>query len=110
MIRAFFDETGEFRPCPAGKHELSSVFGLIVPELESESLQRDFSRYVSALPRSAFVNGEPKGSRLPFDRQKSLALMLNAHPGVMTVPVTFNREMDTQTFSTWPEALRAILE
>jgi len=56
------------------------------------------------------MNGEPKGNRLSFDRQKSLALMLNARPGVMTVPVTFNREMETQTFSTWPEALKAVLE
>jgi len=110
MIRVFIDETGEFRPCLAGKHELSSVFGLIVPEIESESLYRDFSSFVSSLPRSAFINGEPKGSRLTFDRQKSLALILSAHPGIMTVPVTFNRDMDTQTFSTWPEALRAILE
>src|SRR5271157_6176813 len=107
MIRVFLDETGEFRPCAAGRHELSSVFGLIVPELESDSLHRDFSKFVSTLPRSAFVNGEPKGSRMTFDRQKSLALMLNAHPGVMTVPVTFNRAMDTQIFSAWPKALRA---
>ena len=73
MIRVFLDETGEFRPCAVGKHELSSVFALIVPELASDPLRHDFSKFVSTLPRGAFVNGEPKGNRLTFDRQRSLA-------------------------------------
>jgi hypothetical protein len=56
------------------------------------------------------VNGEPKGSHLSLDRHKSLAAMLNVHRGVMTVPVTVNREMGSPPFDLWPLKLKAILE
>jgi hypothetical protein len=110
MIKVFFDETGEFRPCAAGQCDLAAVFGLIVPEVDSGPLQRAFSSFLAKLPRSAFVNGEPKGNRLPLDRHKFLAEMLNAHRGIMTVPVTFNRQIESATFDAWPKALKQILE
>jgi hypothetical protein len=110
MIQIFFDETGEFRPAAPGKLELAAVLALIVPSVDSDSLEKDFLKFVSTLPASAFAKGEPKGSRLPLDRLKSLASMLNMHPGIMTVPTTFNREIESPSFRTWPEQLKAILE
>jgi hypothetical protein len=43
MIKVFLDETGSFRPCVAGQHDLAAVFGLIVPEIHADALQKDFA-------------------------------------------------------------------
>jgi hypothetical protein len=50
MIRVFLDETGSFRPCAVGQHDLATVFGLIVPEIHSDALQKDFATFVAKLP------------------------------------------------------------
>jgi hypothetical protein len=110
MFRVFFDETGEFRPCPAGSCELAAVFGVIIPELHSDLLEKDFSAYLANLPQSAFVGGEPKGRRLSLHQHGTLAKILNVHRGIMTVPVTFNRQIESPQFDSWPQKLRELLE
>jgi hypothetical protein len=110
MFRVFIDETGEFRPCAVGSCELAAVFAVILPELDSDPLQKDFSSFLAKLPQSAFVNGEPKGRCLSLDQHMTLAKMLNAHRGIMTAPVTFNRQIDSPAFDSWPQELRELLE
>jgi hypothetical protein len=110
MFRVFIDETGEFRPCDSGSCELAAVLGVILPELDSDLLQKEFSSFLAKLPRSAFVNGEPKGRCLSVDQHMTLAKMLNAHRGIMTAPVTFNRQIESPTFDSWPQKLKEILE
>jgi hypothetical protein len=109
VITVFLDETGIFRPCLAGEDELSAVIGLIIPEIDSQALKQDFSAFVAKLPRGVFVNGEPKGNRFSMEQHKEVALLLNARPGIMSVPVTFNRAMSTSSFDSWPASLKELL-
>jgi hypothetical protein len=110
MFRVFLDETGEFRPCPAGSCELSAVFGVIIPEVDSHPLEKNFSTFLAKLPRRVFIAGEPKGRLLSMDQHEALAKLLNAHRGIMTVPVTFNRQIESPQFDSWPQKLRELLE
>jgi len=36
--------------------------------------------------------------------------MINSRPGIMLAPVTFNREIDSASFDSWPASLKSLLE
>jgi len=108
-MEVFLDETGVFRPCAAGEIELATVMGLIIPEIDAQSLRRDYTAFVNGLPREYFQTNEPKGRLFPLEHQRKLISILNAHPGIMLVPVTFNRAISSPFFESWPNALRELL-
>ncbi len=109
-MEVFFDESGQLGAPSAGADGLAVVVGVIIPENYSEELRRDFSSFVTALPGSCLINGEPKGHLLSADHHQMLAMILNAHPGVMFVPVTINNSsLERSAIETWPSELRQIL-
>jgi hypothetical protein len=110
-MEIYFDESGTFRPLRSNANQVAVVMGVLIPELESDSLRKDFEAFLRQLPPRAFVNKEIKGHRLSAEQFKLLAIMLNVHPGIRIAPVTVNVGfMRGASFEAWPQKLRALLE
>lgn len=110
-MEVFFDETGGFGAPNERGDGLAVVVGAIVPENHADALRRDFLSFVAGLPSNCLIDGEPKGYLLSADRHQMLATILNAHPGVMFVPVTVNNSLlEKSAIESWPAELRQVLE
>src|SRR6266436_4057275 len=67
----YFDESGDFQiPDTATTHKVAVVMGVAISESIYDDLRARFFEFVKKLEASECVNGEPKGSRLTYDRRK----------------------------------------
>lgn len=99
-MKVYFDESGDFNPCQRGGNDTHGLVGVIIPENEADSLQRDFQLFVRDLPAQAVLKGEPKGCGLTVEHSKLLARIMNAHRVVTLVPVTLIFSGSDQAFIT----------
>jgi hypothetical protein len=110
-LEVYFDESGQFGAPNPGEDGLAVVVGVIIPENHTEALRRDFLSFAATLPKNCFRSGEPKGHLLSAEHHRMLATILNAHRGVMFVPVTVNKSSLVRSeVESWPAELRQILE
>ncbi len=110
-MEIFLDESGSFRPSHSKQTQPAAVMGLLIPEIQADTLRADFDRFRTTLPKSVFVKGEPKGHRLSPEHVKQFASMLNRHRGITLAPVTVNTNfIQPSFFRTFPQKLRAVLE
>lgn len=73
----YFDESGNFQVLnDPRKHVVGIVSGIVIPDSQLAEVFGAMDRFVAALPASAFVNGEPKGSKLDDKATAALADML----------------------------------
>jgi hypothetical protein len=110
-LEVYFYGSGQFGAPNPGEDGLAVVLGVIIPENHKEALHRDFLSFVENLPKDCFRNGEPKGHLLSAEHYWMLATILNAHPGIMFVPVTVNNSSLLRSeIESWPAELRQILD
>lgn len=87
-MKFYFDESGSFCvPTNAQTQAVGIVSGIVVPEIEEPVVFQRFDGYVSALPQTAFDNGEPKGRLLGPAEQADFATMFADLPGILFCPV-----------------------
>lgn len=79
----FIDESGTFTPVAQGKHSISAVGALIIPEQKYPLLLRRYERLRHSLPKNQ--RGEVKGSRLREDQVAAVCDLLRKNSCIFEI-------------------------